>query len=112
MKLYTRLALLLIAVLWLTACTGLGFNFSEKRTAIITRGGYQIAVTGDLTPEATDNILRVVDGIGKYPYVDAHFNEMLNVNLDSSDTETSTTSNSNNADVSRHRTRDIYDVQP
>ncbi len=111
MKFYTKIILGFIGLLWLTACSGLGFNFSEKRTAIITRGGYQIAITGDVDDEVTSNVLRVINGIGKYPYIDAHFNENLNVNMHSSDTSTDTTSSSSSMNSSRTR-QNIYDVQP
>ncbi len=112
MKFYTKVVLGFISLVWLTACSGLGFSFEEKRTAIITRPPIQIAITGDVGEDVTGNILAIVRELNKEEYVDYKFNENLNVSLDSSDISTESTSSISNMSSNRNRTVDVYDVPP
>ncbi len=110
MKFYTKVVLVLIAILWMTACTGLGFSFEDKRTMILTRSPYQLSIAGDVSDEVTNNAIRLINEMGKYPYKNYTFNPSLMVDLSASDISTESTSSSSN--VNRSRTRDIYNVVP
>ncbi len=113
MKLYAQIILLFIISLWFTACSGLGFNFEEKRTVLITRSPMQIALTGDMDEELTNNTIRVIEAMNKYPFIEYKFNPSVEVNMHASDTSTDTTSSNSDMSMNRNRSRqDIYTVQP
>ncbi len=98
-----------MSALFVIGCSGAGFNFENKRTMIITKSPYQIAISGDVDELTVERTMQIVHELSRYPYIDYRFNENLLVNLESSDVATSSTTNVSSSTKVRPS---IYDVQP
>jgi hypothetical protein len=70
----------------------------ERAGFVITKPPVQISYRGDVTPEAQEFALRVLESVKKVPYRNYRFNENVNVRLNSIDAKT------DKADINLHET--------
>ncbi len=55
---------------WIVGCSGIGMNFDERRTMMITKSPYQVAITGDMDDEVTKFEINNYTNNSLYPFPD------------------------------------------
>ena len=105
MRYNKNILLFTIASFTLTGCgafQSLLFDSEPYRAGfVITKPPIQISYRGDMTPEAKEFTLKVLESVKAVPYKDYKFNENHNVRLNSVDAK------SDKADINLHETTTI-----
>ncbi len=78
---------IIVLVLLLSGCGGLGMDFTDQRTYAITKPPYQIVVSGDLTNADKKAIAELIKQLALTPYQEYKFNEKITISVIGSETQ-------------------------